>query len=165
MLPIQTERLQLRLMNEQDSPFIIRLLNEPDFLRYIGDKKVINKAQAIAYIENGPLACYSTHGYCLLAVCLPTGQAIGMCGLLKRDDLPFADIGYAFLPEFYGQGYAIEAASGVVEHYPEERPLLALTSKDNWPSQKLLKKLGFKRVEKPDFPTPYADTDYFLLAD
>ncbi|HEY3581254.1 MAG TPA: GNAT family N-acetyltransferase, partial [Pyrinomonadaceae bacterium] len=100
MIVLETERLILRHFNPDDAPFILALLNEPSFLAYIGDKKVRTLEDARQYIANGPVATYERHGFGLYQVELKdTHRPIGMCGLLKREELPHPDIGFAFLPD------------------------------------------------------------------
>ena len=144
---LETERLRLKKLEAKDAEFILRLLNEPSFLRYIGDKKVRTIEDAARYIENGPRASYERFGFGLFLVELKaTGKSIGMCGLLKRDTLPDVDIGFAFLPEYWSQGYALEAAFATLkdgrEHFGLQR-IVAITSLDNNASIRLLEKLGF----------------------
>ncbi len=105
---IETERLTLRKLSVEDAPFILRLVNEPSFLQFIGDKGVRNLEDARQYILNGPVASYAQNGFGLFLVQLKTNQApLGMCGLLKRETLEDVDIGFAFLPEFWNQGLRI----------------------------------------------------------
>ena len=154
MTVIETDRLILRRLSNNDTQFIVELLNQPSFLRYIGDKEVRNDADAVRYIQNGPVASYERFGFGLYLVELKaTGEAIGICGLLKRDSLPHADIGFAFLPNFWSRGYAYESASAVMTYGREVLGLgriLAITSTDNDASIKLLEKLGlrFERLIK-----------------
>ena len=146
MIVLETERLILRELNVDDAEFILTLLNEPSFLRYIGDKKVRTVEDAKQYILNGPVASYERNGFGLCAVELKeTHTPIGMCGLLKREDLPDPDIGFAFLPDFWNKGFAFEAAAGVMKDARERLNLpriLAITNQDNEASIKLLQKLG-----------------------
>lgn len=145
----ETPRLLLREFAPADAPFILRLLNERSFIENIADKGVRTEADAVRYLEDGPLASYRKHGHGLWAVVLKTtGLPIGMCGLIKRDALPDVDIGYAFLPEAWGQGHAREAAAACVEQARTVlglRRLVAVVSPGNAPSIKLLQKLGFSR--------------------
>lgn len=147
METIATARLLLMPSEMGDAPFILRLLNEPSFLENIGDKGVRTLADAENYLQTGPMASYLRHGHGLMAVVLPdTAQPIGMCGLLKRDYLDHVDLGYAFLPEFWSQGYAREAAEGVLLHGRRTLGLthiLALVTPSNQPSIRLLEKVGF----------------------
>jgi RimJ/RimL family protein N-acetyltransferase len=148
MLVLETERLLLRPLTTDDAPFILTLLNEPSFLRFIGDKKVRNLEDARQYILTGPMASYERHGLGLLAVELKASQTpIGMCGLLKREELPEPDIGFAYLPDFWGQGFAFEAAKAVMNDARESLKLnrvLAIVNPDNDASIKLLERLGLK---------------------
>ena len=147
METIATARLLLRPFEFADAPFILRLLNEPSFIENIGDKGVRTLSEAEDYLRNGPMASYQRHGHGLMAVVLPeTGQPMGMCGLLKRDYLDHSDLGYAFLPEFWSQCFAREAAEGVLLHGQQRLGLthtLALVTPTNQPSIRLLENVGF----------------------
>ena len=148
MFSLTTERLLLRKLTATDAEFILRLLNEPSFLQFIGDKGVRNLEDARQYILNGPIASYRKHGFGLYLVALQTDNtAIGMCGLLKRDSLPDVDIGFAFVPEFWNKGYALEAAVAVMIYGKDVLKLpriVAITNKDNHASAKLLNKIGLR---------------------
>lgn len=146
-----TERLILREFTATDAAFILRLLNEPSWLRFIGDRGVRSLAEAEAYIAKGPAASYALHGFGLWLVSRRAdGVPLGMCGLLKRATLEDVDVGYAFLPEFCGQGYAREAVAATLARgrraYGLKR-IVAITAPDNESSIRLLGKLGF-RFEK-----------------
>ena len=147
MSELETERLLLRRLTVDDAAFILTLLNEPSFLRYIGDKKVRTVDDARQYILNGPIASYDRHGFGLNLVELKEAHTpIGICGLLKRDELPEPDIGFALLPDFWNKGFAFEAATAVLQDARLER-VLAITSLENDASISLLQRLGF-RFEK-----------------
>jgi [ribosomal protein S5]-alanine N-acetyltransferase len=144
---LETERLHLRLPADADAPFILAMVNDPDWLRYIGDRKVHNLEDARGYIAKGPLATHARHGHSLLLVALKDGTPIGLCGLLRRDTLEQPDIGFAFLPQYRGQGYALEAAAAVLADGRDRlglRRILAITSPDNSASGRLLQKLGLR---------------------
>ena len=148
MIVLETERLFLRRFTVDDAPFILTLVNEPSFLRYIGDKQVRNLEDARQYILNGPVASYKrlNFGLCLVGL-RDSHTPIGMCGLIKREELPDPDIGFAFLPEFWNKGFAFEAATAVLQDAGERlrlQRLLAITSLDNEASIKLLQRLGFR---------------------
>lgn len=151
MTVLETERLSLRRLSVDDAEFILALLNEPSFLRYIGDKKVHNLDDARQYILNGPVGSYERHGFGLNCVELRESHTpIGMCGLLKRDELPDPDIGFALLPDFWSKGFAFEAAEAVLKDARERlkiQRILAITSLDNDASINLLQRLGFKFEE------------------
>lgn len=144
---LKTDRLQLREFDVSDEAFILRLLNEPSFIENIADRGVRNEQQAIEYLDKGPLSSYQQHGFGLWAVELINTQTIiGMCGLVKRDNLPGVDLGYALLPEYAGQGYAIEAAKACVQaaHAQFLLPMiLAIVNQKNIRSRQLLAKLDF----------------------
>ena len=145
---LETERLQLRMLSVDDAEFILRLLNEPSFIQNIGDRGVRTINDARAYILKGPIASYEKFGFGLWMVeTRLESTPIGICGLLKRDVLADVDIGYALLPEFWSQGYALEAASAVVSYAHEKlglKRVLAVTNSDNQSSIRLLEKMGFK---------------------
>ena len=147
MTVLETQRLSLRELTADDAQFILKLLNEPSFLRYIGDKKARNVEDARQYILNGPVASYERNGFGLYLVELRESHTpIGMCGFLKREELPGPDIGFAFLPEFWSKGFAFEAAAALLQDGCERLELqriLAITSLDNDASIKLLQRLGF----------------------
>jgi RimJ/RimL family protein N-acetyltransferase len=147
MTVLDTQRLSLRELTPDDAQFILKLLNEPSFLRYIGDNKVRNLEDARNYISNGPVASYERNGFGLYLVELKKPHTpIGICGFLKREELPEPDIGFAFLPEFWSKGFAFEAAAALLQDGRERLELqriLAITSLDNDASIKLLQRLGF----------------------
>ena len=165
---LETERLVLRRLSRGDAPFLLELLNEPSFLRYIGDKGVRTEADARRYVETGPLASYERFGFGLLRVELKeSGEPIGMCGLLKRDALPDVDVGFAFLPRFWSKGYAFESASAVLAHARDAlglRRVLAITSPDNEASIRLLGKLGFRFERMARVPEDGPEVRLFALA-
>ncbi len=149
---LETERLILREIVETDDEFVLDLLNQPSFIKYIGDRNVRTIEQSREFIENRYRQSYREHGFGLYAVELksqipnPKSQ-IGICGFVKRDSLPDADIGFAFLPQFCGKGYALESANAVMKYGRDVLGLarvLAITSQDNESSGRLLEKIGFK---------------------
>ncbi|MGH9768025.1 MAG: GNAT family N-acetyltransferase [Blastocatellia bacterium] len=148
MKVLETDRLNLRWLSTDDAEFILELLNEPSFLRFIGDKGVRTLEDARNYILNGPVDMYNRLGFGLYLTELKDGGVpIGICGLIKRDALEDVDIGFAFLPRFWGRGYAYESASAVMSYGKDVLGLnriVAITSPDNYASAKLLEKLGLK---------------------
>jgi RimJ/RimL family protein N-acetyltransferase len=144
---LETDRLILRRLFAEDAEFILRLLNEPSWIRFIGDKGIRNVEGARDYILQGPVAMYARLGFGLYLVELKEdGTPIGICGLIKRDSLEDVDIGFAFLPAFWGKGYAYESASAVIDYGKRTfglTRLAAITSSDNYVSAALLEKLGF----------------------
>ena len=148
---LETDRLFLRRLSTNDVAFIVELLNEPSFIRNIGDKGVRTTADASKYLLTGPIASYEQFGFGLyLAELRDSGIPIGICGLLKRESLDDADIGFAFLERFWGHGYAFEAASAVMDYGRRLLRLpriVAITAPDNQASIKVLEKICL-RFEK-----------------
>jgi RimJ/RimL family protein N-acetyltransferase len=155
----ETARLVVRTAMLEDAAFYHALVNDPAFIEHIGDKGIRTLDEARAALLTGPIAMQEERGHSLYVVELKDhGSPIGMCGLIKRDTLDCIDIGYAYLPDWRGQGYAYEAAQAVLAHAPTlgiER-LLAIASPGNVASNGLLRKLGmrFERFTQlaPDGP-------------
>jgi ribosomal-protein-alanine N-acetyltransferase len=145
---LETDRLQLRTLAFEDAPFVLRLLNEPSFIQNIADRGVRTIDQAQDYIRNGPMASYGKFGFGLWLVETKSENVpIGICGLLKRDVLDDVDIGYALLPEFWSQGYALEAVAGVMRYAGQTSGLnrvVAVTNPNNTSSIRLLEKMDFR---------------------
>ena len=166
---LETERLILREIVESDGEFILDLLNQPSFIKYIGDRNVRTVEEAKDFIENRYRKSYAEHGFGLYTVELkeefdtltdvrvsafaiqnPKSKIqnqIGICGFVKRENLPEADIGFAFLSQFERKGYAFESAAAMMEYGRNVLGfgrVLAITTKDNESSGRLLEKLGFE---------------------
>jgi len=160
---ITTERLNLRRLTLADAPFILRLVNEPSWLQFIGDKGVRTIEDARGYLEKGPIEMYGRLiemygrlGFGLYLTELKDGAVpIGICGLIRRESLQDVDVGFAFLPEHWGNGYAHESAFAVLEHakrtYAMSR-VVAITSPDNRKSIRVLERLGMDLESAPDLP-------------
>ena len=154
---LQSARLALRTIDEADAPFYLNLLNTREFIDNIGDRGIRTLAAAREAIANGPMAMQAALGHSIYLVELKdSGVAIGMCGLIKRDTLADVDLGYAFLPPYFGQGYGLEAAAAVLEHARgalRMQRLVAITSPGNTASNALLLKIGM-RFEKLVYLNP-----------
>lgn len=149
---LETERLLLREFNLDDAEFILTLLNTPEFLKFIGDKKVHSIEDAKLYLEEGPIKSYDENGFGLWMVeLLNTYEPIGMCGLINRPTLEDIDIGFALLSEYAKKGYAFEIASATMDYGTNViglKTIIAITDPSNESSQILLKKLGMKLVKE-----------------
>lgn len=156
---LETDRLILRKLSVDDAAFILKLVNDPLWLRFIGDRGVHTLADARDYILKGPVAMYARLGFGLYLVERKRdGPPLGICGLIKRDALEDVDLGFAFLPEYRAQGYAYESAAAVLAYGQSVlglKRIVAITSPDNDRSANLLEKLGFT-FEKM-FQLPAAD--------
>ena len=146
---INTERLCLSPFSLEDDAFILRLLNEPSFIKNIADRGVRTLEDARVYLSNGPMASYAANGFGLWRVSLRDGGTpIGMCGLIRRKGLADVDLGYALLPEYTGHGYAVEAARAALNYGRAKLSLariIAVVSQTNARSARVLGKLGFVR--------------------
>lgn len=150
-LILETERLCLRQFTLDDAKFIIELLNSPEWIEFIGERNVKTEEQAIQYLQNGPMKSYVQNGYGLSLVETKEGQAIGMCGIIKRDSLQHPDIGFAFLKEFTSKGYGYEIAAATLDYAINNLKLpkiIAITVPHNIKSIKLLEKIGMKFVKR-----------------
>ena len=142
---VQTERLVLRHFTLDDAEFILALLNEPGWKRYIGDRGINSLNDARTYIE-AVSASYSQHGFGLYAVELRDDRSlVGMCGLIKRDTLDDVDVGFALLSRFEGRGFAQEAVNATLEYARDRLGLsrvIAITTEDNIRSTRVLERAG-----------------------
>jgi RimJ/RimL family protein N-acetyltransferase len=148
MKVLETERLILRQLSVDDAEFIRELLNEPAFLQNIGDRGVRTIEDARQYILNGPVASYARYGFGMYRVGLKEDEVpIGICGLVKREVLEDADVGFAFLAKYWLKGYAFESASAVMTYAREalgiER-IVAVVAPHNEASINVLRKLGLR---------------------
>ena len=147
MNTLETERLSLQHLTAGDAEFLIELLNDPTFIRNIGDRGVRTVQDTQAYVQNGPAASYAKNGFGLdLVILKDTGEPIGICGLIKRPTLDDVDIGYAFLPRYWSKGYAVEAASAVKQYAQDViglKRLVAIVDPLNLGSIRVLEKIGF----------------------
>ncbi|MEZ4874000.1 MAG: GNAT family N-acetyltransferase [Flavobacteriaceae bacterium] len=144
-----TPRLALRKITCEDASFFFALLNSPDWLKYIGDRGIDSVETAEAYIEKNYLPSYQNGLGNFLVTLASSSTPIGTCGLYKREQLEYPDIGFAFLPEFLGKGYGFEAASVVLHYALKELMLpkvLGFTVAYNMASIALLEKLGLKNT-------------------
>jgi RimJ/RimL family protein N-acetyltransferase len=158
---LETERLRLRHFERTDAPFIIELLNSPGWLQYIGDRNVKTEDQAIQYLQNGPMKSYEVNGFGLsLVERKDDEQAIGMCGIIKREGLDHPDIGFAFLPPFEGKGYAYEIAAATLQYAKEQlgiSKVTAITLPINTRSIRLLEKIGLHLTGTTRLPNSEED--------
>lgn len=165
----ETDRLVLRRLEpERDAGFMLRLLNDPDYLRNIGDCGVRSLADAERYIESGPLAMWEKHGYAICRVDLrEEGTGVGLCGLLRRDVLDAPDVGFAFFPEYRGRGFAAEAGSAAIRTGISRfgmRRIVAIVSRHNGASSRVLAKLGLVKESHITLPGEDEELDLYALS-
>ena len=144
---LETERLIVRWLTDEDADFIFALMNEPSYVRFIGDKGIRTIEDAREYVRRGPLESYERFGYGLYLTERKKDEVpIGICGLVNRDSLEGVEIGFAFLSRYWSNGYAHESAEAIVEFGKNVvglNKILAITAPDNHSSIKLLEKIGF----------------------
>ena len=138
----RTDRLILDELNLTDKDFLFKLVNTPEWIRFIGDRNIRTLADAGEYIQkiiDNPNANY-------WVVRLQDDQSpIGIITFIKRDYLEHYDIGFAFLPRYAKNGFAFEATKTILKEVvknPIHTRILATTVKENVNSIKLLEKLG-----------------------
>ena len=153
---LETDRMILRHLSEADAPFMLELMNEPDFHRFVGDRGLRTTNDAAAYLAEKILPSYERFGFGFYLVELKSnGMPIGICGLVKRDTLEWVDVGFSFLESQRGKGYAFEAAKAVMDYGRKRLDLpriIGVTAPDNRISIRLLEKLGLRFEKKIHLP-------------
>jgi ribosomal-protein-alanine N-acetyltransferase len=161
----ESPRLRLRPLEDEDAPFILELLNDPAWLRYIGDRGVRTLGDARRYIAQGPRTMYARHGFGLYLVeRKDDGASLGLCGLIRRDTLPDVDIGFALAEQFRGQGYAFEAAAATLRYAREVLKLkrvVAIALPENHASTRVLERLGLRFERTITFGPENETLNYF----
>lgn len=153
---LETNRLYLRRVALDDADLMLAVWNDPAFVRHVGDRGIRSLEQAHTAMQEGALKLYTDFGYGPYAMVLKEdGTRVGICGLFKRDNLDYADIGFAVLPDYCGTGLASEAAFAVLAHARDDLQLTKLTaivSPGNVASIALIEKLGMSFVEMIRMP-------------
>lgn len=166
MLICETERLTICQLTTEDAPFVLTLLNTPTWIQYIGDRGIRNIEEASNYLLNGPIASYKRYGFGLYLIKLKdSGTPVGMSGLIRRDGLEHADIGFALHPDHMKKGYAFECADAIMKYAREVLQLpviLAITTEDNTYSIALLKKIGL--IHEKMVTLPGNHKEYMLFS-
>ena len=165
-MPIaETNRLFISKITLKDAPFFLKLLNSPGWLKYIGDRKIRSVKDAKTYLQNGTLKSYANFGFGFYKLQLKENKdiSIGICGLIKREQLDDVDIGFALLPEFEDKGFGYEASVPILDlakHKFGLEKIVAITLPNNKNSIKLLEKLGLTYHKTI---TPFEDGEELLL--
>jgi RimJ/RimL family protein N-acetyltransferase len=139
-----TERLSLIPLNVDHASFIFHLVNTKGWIQFIGDRNILNVDLSKMYIQqlldNVNINYWVVH---LKKEKIP----LGVVTIIKKDYLPFHDIGFAFLEKYQGNGYAFEAAERIINYALNEIKMdniAAVTQLDNIRSIQLLEKLGLR---------------------
>ncbi len=144
---LTTPRSFIKTITLNDAPFFQALTNSPGWLKYIGNRGTKTLEDTENYLKRSFLKCYEDHGFGYYLITTKENHPIGICGFLKKPTLEYEDFGFAFLPEYCGQGYALEASQAVLDYGIQTygfQTLDAVTQSDNLKSKRLLEKLNFK---------------------
>lgn len=164
----ETQRLYLRPTSLDDADINLKLLNTEEFKKYVGDRNVKSLDESREYLKCRNLPQIEKLGYGnFILIKKDTGEKIGSCGLFHREGLDVVDIGFSFLPEYFGKGYGYEAASRILRAGFEEfglQKICAITVKENVASQKLIEKLGLKFQKIVRIPKDPEDLLYYEIS-
>lgn len=149
---LKTKRLIIRKLTLEDAPFFYDLLNDKDWIRFIGDRNIKTLKDSEDYLKNRIIPSYKNWGFGFYAVDKQTTQkTIGISGFVKREELEFPDVGFAFLPDGRGKGYAFEATNELMKYGKEVlkfETILGIANNDNKKSHSLLDKLGLSYIKQ-----------------
>ncbi len=166
-MKLETHRLIIEQLTTEDTSFLIELLNQPSFKKNIGERYVTDEKSALNFLQDGPWLTYPRDIGMHCVKIKKTGEAIGLVGLMRRDYLNMPDLGYAFLEQYHGVGFASEAAREVVNwaHFDKGyRRICAIVNQDNQPSIDLLEKLAFNFAKTTaQLPNDMANVSYYEL--
>ncbi len=150
MTLLNSTRLNISEIKRSDAPFILELLNSPNWLTFIGDRGVNTQKDAIEYIEKRLTNSYKQNGFGFYKLTLKESlTSIGICGFVQRDYLDHPDIGFAILPNHEGKGYSYEACHAVMNYGIKIlglKTILGITTDENIKSQNLLRKIGLSEL-------------------
>jgi len=143
---IDTGRLILRWFTPDDLPAFYQLCSRPEIIRYAQSTPLASIEEAREFMQAAPLRDYATHGYGRFAcVWKESGEVIGFSGVKYVPEIADNELGYRFLPEFWGRGLATEAGQASIDFARTAlglRRLVALVHPDNAASASVLVKLG-----------------------
>lgn len=161
----ETERLLIRPVAVDDTDIIFQLYNMPNFIKFIGNKNINSLSDAENYIKSKFLPQIEKRGFGNYILVLKEGnQKIGSVGIFEREGLDVVDIGFSVLEKFEGKGLMFEAAQKVKSIGMEEfglNKISAITSKDNFSSQKLIERIGLKFQKYVTLPNDDEELMYY----
>ena len=164
----ETERLILVPSSVEDAELVLKSMNTNEFIDFVGDRNVRTIEDAETYIKEKHLPQIEKLGYGNFTIIeKKNGSKIGGVGLFHREGLDVVDIGFSFLPEFYGKGFGYEAASRILKAGFEDfglKAVSAITVKENIASQKLIEKLGLKFKKIARIPNDPEDLLYYEIS-
>lgn len=143
---IETERLLIRRLTPDDAAAYLPLVSLPEVIRFTGERALRSTDEVVQLLETRSIRDYERYGYGRMA-CIEksTARLVGFSGLKYLEDMDEADVGYRFLPDAWGKGYATETASAIMNAQPREFGLarvIGLVEPENRGSVRVLQKLG-----------------------
>lgn len=161
----ETDRLILKPAEVQDADFFLELYNMPSFIQYIGDRNLRTKEDAENYITSRFIPQIEKLGVGNYVVILKEDHTkIGAVGIFEREGLDVLNIGFSFLEKYEGKGYAYESANKLKEVAATDfgvHKISAITTKDNFSSQKLIERLGLKFQKMVTIPEDVVELMYY----
>ena len=161
----ETDRLILKPAEVQDADFFLELYNMPSFIQYIGDRNLRTKEDAENYIKSRFIPQIEKLGFGNYVVILKEDHTkIGAVGIFEREGLDVLDIGFSFLEKYERKGYAYESANKLKEVAATDfgvHKISAITTKDNFSSQKLIERLGLKFQKMVTIPEDVVELMYY----
>ena len=152
---LETDRLLLREYVEEDAEAFFKLNSDPEVLRFVPDKRLLNVEQARQILVDHPIADYRKHGFgrgaCILK---STGEQIGFAGLKYLEELGEVDVAYRLMPTHWGQGLATEAALASVRYGFADlglKQIIGLVMPENIASVRVLEKAGLRFADTVSF--------------
>lgn len=155
MIKYHTDRLILREWLDQDIEPYVELNQDHEVLKYF--PRLYTREESTEEIKEFN-QLLKNYGYTIYACELKnTNKFIGFVGLYNRDDLPFSpcvEIGWRLAKQYWGNGYATEAAKkcleiGFLDCNLEE--IVSFTPKINKPSERVMQKIGMLHNPLDDF--------------
>ena len=147
---ITTERLILKQASENDALFYFQLFNDEDFINNIHNKNLKSEAETLIFLRDTMIPNFCKNGLGFFTVFEKNSMvAVGTASILKREKLEHLDVGYAFLPNGRGKGYAVEATKRIMNYAKYELTkdkVFAFTNPSNEASQRVLHKIGFNFI-------------------
>jgi ribosomal-protein-alanine N-acetyltransferase len=152
---LETDRLLLREYVEEDAEAFFKLNSDPEVLRFVPDKRLLNVEQARQILIDHPIADYRKYGFGRGACILKSmGEQIGFAGLKYLEELGEVDLAYRLMPTHWGSGLATEIALASVRYGFADlglKRIVGLVMPENIASVRVLEKTGLRYAETVTF--------------
>lgn len=170
-LQLETPRLLLRQWKESDLEPFARMSADPVVMQHF--MSAITYEQSVSFVERIN-TCFNTNGYGLFATEIKaSGEFIGFVGIwpanfesdFTRQFAPCLEIGWRLAKEYWGKGYAPEAAKRVLKFAFDDvgqKEMFSWTAKTNTNSIKVMEKIGMRRDPEQDFEHPVVPEGHHL---